>query len=448
MKGHRGAAARLEPALCTVLGVTQLPVRLTVWDGSTVGPADAPRLLLRSRRALRRLLWAPNELGLGRAYVSGDIDLEGDVFATLAALDSTTRVGADDAPPLTWRQWGRLLVTAARLGGLGPNPRPPPQEIRLVGRRHSPSRDKRAVSHHYDVGNDFYRLVLGPTLLYSCAYFEPEGIDLDEAQTAKLDLIATKLELAPGMRLLDVGCGWGSMAIHAARDYGAHVVGITLSREQAELAAKRVAEAGLSELVEIRIQDYRDIDDGPYDAISSIGMAEHVGSANMADYAHRMLTLLRPGGRFLNQAISWSRGETSWDGDTFISRYVFPDGELITLGATVSVFEESGLEVLTVQALRPHYARTLRAWVKRLEDGWSEVAQLTSEGRARVWRLYMAGSALSFEAGKLGVNQVLAVRPENAPVQVACSAGGRVEAGATQINGRIRAARPSMARRS
>ncbi len=418
MVGHRGSAAKLGPVLASLLGVDEFPIRLTLWDGSTVGPPDAPQLLLRSRRALRRLVWAPNELGLGRAYVSGDIDLEGDVFAALAVLDPTTRVGADDAPPLTWRQRVRLLVTAARLGALGPNPSPPPQEIRLVGRLHSQSRDGRAVSHHYDVGNDFYRLVLGPTLLYSCAFFEPESIDLDQAQTAKLDLIATKLALAPGMRLLDVGCGWGSMAIHAAREYGAHVVGITLSHEQAELAAKRVAEAGLSDLVEIRIQDYREIDDGPYDAISSIGMAEHVGSANMADYAHRMLRLLRPGGRFLNQAIAWSRGQTDWGGDTFISRYVFPDGELITLGATVSAFEEGGLEVLTVQALRPHYARTLRAWVKRLEDGWSEAVQLTSEGRARVWRLYMAGSALSFEAGKLGVNQVLAVRPETAPVQV------------------------------
>ncbi|MGI8722558.1 MAG: class I SAM-dependent methyltransferase [Geodermatophilaceae bacterium] len=257
----------------------------------------------------------------------------------------------------------------------------------------------------------FYRLILGPTLLYSCAYFETPTTSLVGAQAAKLDLIASKLDLSPGQRLLDVGCGWGSMAIHAAQHYGVYVVGVTLSHEQAELARKRIAEAGLTEHVEIRIQDYRDVDDGPYDAISSIGMAEHVGSANMSDYARRMHDLLRPGGRFLNQAISWSRGETRWDGDTFIARYVFPDGELITLGATVSVLEDSGLEVLGVQALRPHYARTLRAWVQRLEQGWSEAVQLTSEGRARVWRLYMAGSALSFEEGKLGVNQVLAVRP-------------------------------------
>jgi len=340
------------------------------------------------------------------------LDLDGHIFATLRAVRQSPRLDTAGLPPLTLHQRRRLVATAARLGAVGPNPKPPPEEVRLTGRQHGPNRDQRAVSHHYDVGNDFYRLVLGPTMLYSCAYFETAATDLDTAQTAKMDMIATKLELTPGQRLLDVGCGWGSMAIHAARHYGVHVVGITLSHEQAELARKRIAEAGLTEQVDIRIQDYRDIDDGPYDAISSIGMAEHVGSAHMSDYARRMHDLLRPGGKFLNQAISWSRGETRWDGNTFISRYVFPDGELITLGATVSAFEGCGLEVLGVQALRPHYAQTLRAWVARLEQDWREAVKLTSEGRARVWRLYMAGSALSFENGTLGVNQVLAIRPD------------------------------------
>lgn len=417
MKGHRGAAARLEPALCTVLGVTQLPVRLTVWDGSAAGPADAPKITLRSRRALRRLLWAPGELGLGRAYVSGDLEIEGNVYAVLDALTSTPRLA--EASPLTLAQRGRLLLTAARLLALGWNPAPPPEEVRLTGRQHDQQRDRRAVSHHYDVGNDFYRLVLGPSMLYSCAYFETPATSLEDAQTAKLDLIATKLDLRPGQRLLDVGCGWGSMAIHAAQQFGVQVVGITLSHDQAELAEKRVAEAGLTDQVEIRIQDYRDVDDGPYDAISSIGMSEHVGSAQMGAYARHMYDLLRTGGKFLNQAIAWAHGETDWTGDTFIARYVFPDGELLPLGVTVSTFENNGLEVVGVQALRPHYARTLRAWVDRLEQNWSEAVWLTSEGRARVWRLYMAGSALSFENGILGVNQVLAVRPENAPVLVA-----------------------------
>jgi len=410
MNNHRGAAAILEPALCAVLGVRELPIRLAVWDGSAVGPLDAPRVVLRSRRALRRLLWAPGEIGLGRAYVSGDLDIDGDVFATLDALDSTPRLGSDDEPRLPWRQRARLLATAARLGAIGPNPKPPAEEVTLTGRQHGQHRDRWAVSHHYDVGNEFYRLVLGPTMLYSCAYFEAGVVDLDAAQLAKLDLIATKLDLAPGQRLLDVGCGWGSMAIHAAQEYGVNVVGITLSHEQAELASKRAAEAGLTDQVEIRIQDYRDVEDAPYDAISSIGMAEHVGSANMHRYVRQMYDLLKPGGRFLNQAIAWSRGETRWNNDTFIARYVFPDGELLSLGETVSALENGGLEVIGVQALRPHYAKTLRAWVDRLDQSWAEAVRLTSEGRARVWLLYMAGSALSFENGTLGVNQVLAIR--------------------------------------
>ncbi len=368
MNGQRGAARRLEPGLCAVLGVRELPVRLVAWDGSATGPSNAPRLVLRSRRAVRRLLWAPGELGLGRAYVAGDLDVDGDLYAVLGALQSAPRLVEQE--PLSWGQRGRLLATVARLGALGSNPEPPPEEVRLTGRQHEANRDRRAVSHHYDVGNEFYRLVLGPTMLYSCAYFEPATLGLDDAQRAKLDLIATKLELAPGQRLLDVGCGWGSMAIHAAEQYGVDVVGITLSREQAERAAKRVAEAGLSDQVEIRIQDYRDVDDGPFDAISSIGMSEHVGSANMDTYAHCMYDLLRPGGKFLNQAIAWSGGETQWDGKTFIARYVFPDGELLPLGTTVGVFENNGLEVVGVQALRPHYGRTLRACLQRLEENW------------------------------------------------------------------------------
>lgn len=408
MESHRGAASGLSPALCRVLGVAELPIRLVAWDGSEAGPVEAPKLVLRSRRALRRLVWAPGELGLGRAYVSGDLEIDGDIYGVLGALTSSPRL--KDSTPLTLAQRGELLLTAARLGALGPNPPLPPEEVRLHGRQHDQRRDRRAVSHHYDVGNDFYRLVLGPTMLYSCAYFETAATTLEDAQQAKLDMVATKLDLQTGQRLLDVGCGWGSMAIHAAARYGVRVVGITLAHEQAELAAKRVAEAGLSDLVEIRIQDYRDVEDGPYDAISSIGMSEHVGSAKMGAYAAKMYALLRPGGRFLNQAIAWSDGETEWNGDTFIARYVFPDGEVIPLGETVSAFENSGLEVLGVQALRPHYGRTLRAWVQHLEQNWSEAVRLTSEGRARVWRLYMAGSALSFENGTLGVNQVLSVR--------------------------------------
>jgi cyclopropane-fatty-acyl-phospholipid synthase len=415
---HRtNTAERIAGALGTVLGVEELPVRLRAWDGSLTGPAGAPVVAVRSRRALRRLVWAPNELGLGRAYVAGEIDIEGDAFDTFTALRPALRPDAADLPALRARQWPSLVRTALGLGALGPPPAPPPEEFRPPrrGRRHSPRRDAEAVAHHYDVGNDFYALVLGPTLVYSCAVWEEGQADLDAAQVAKLDLVCRKLGLTRGMRLLDVGCGWGSLALHAAQHHGAEVVGITLSAEQARLARQRVAEAGLASRVDIRIQDYRAVDDGPFDAVSSVGMAEHVGRVAMPQYVDALFALLRPGGRLLNHAIAWSGGETRWDQDTFIARYVFPDGELLPLAETVAALERGGFEVLDVEALRRHYGLTLRAWAERLEKRWGAAVALTSEGRARVWRLYMAASALSFEAGVMGVNQVLVQRPGGEP---------------------------------
>ncbi|PZA20072.1 SAM-dependent methyltransferase, partial [Modestobacter versicolor] len=287
-------------------------------------------------------------------------------------------------------------------------PAPPAEEAPLgTGHRHSRARDAAAISHHYDVSNDFYSLVLGPSMVYSCAVWATPDTGLDAAQEAKLDLVCRKLGLAPGSRLLDVGCGWGSMAIHAAQRYGAEVVGITLSEEQARMARKRVAEAGLTDRVDIRVQDYRAVEDEPFDAISSIGMAEHVGRAQMPEYVAQLTRLLRPGGRLLNHAINWNAGTSTWNPDTFIARYVFPDGELLGLGETVGLLESREMEVLDVEALRQHYALTLRAWVQRLEENWDAAVAATSEGRARVWRLYMAASALTFESGEMGVNQVL-----------------------------------------
>jgi cyclopropane-fatty-acyl-phospholipid synthase len=414
MASRAGVAGQLAGALGIVLGTDGIPVRLRAWDGSEAGPEGAPAILVRSRRALRRLAWAPGELGLGRAYVAGEIDVEGDVFAAFAALSSVGRLADPGDPPgPSLAERLRLFRTAARLGALGPEPAPPPEEISpdRHGRRHTRARDAAAVSHHYDVGNDFYALVLGPSMVYSCAVWDDEGTGLDAAQQAKLDLVCRKLGLEPGMRLLDVGCGWGSLALHAAERYGVEVVGITLSAEQASLAHKRMAEAGLTDRVEIRVQDYREVEDGPFDAISSIGMAEHVGRAQIPTYVARLHDLLRPGGRLLNHAISWNAGETSWDADTFIARYVFPDGELLSLAEMVGALECGGLEVLDVEALRPHYALTLRAWVQRLEEHWDEAVQASSQGRARVWRLYMAACALAFEAGTMGVNQVLVQRP-------------------------------------
>ncbi|WP_104525519.1 SAM-dependent methyltransferase, partial [Blastococcus atacamensis] len=314
----------------------------------------------------------------------------------------------------TPRERLQLAGTALRLGAIGPEPAPPLEEADLgrIGRRHSRSRDAAAIAHHYDVGNYFYELVLGPSMVYSCAVWATPDTGLEAAQEAKLDLVCRKLGLTPGSRLLDVGCGWGSMAIHAAQRYGATVVGITLSEEQAQLARKRVAEAGLTDRIEIRVQDYRAVEDGPFDAISSIGMAEHVGRDQMPEYARRLHDLLRPGGRLLNHAIAWNAGTTTWNPDTFIARYVFPDGELLGLGEMVGLLEAGGqLEVLDVEALRQHYALTLRAWVRRLEEHWDAAVAASSQGRARVWRLYMAACALAFEAGDMGVNQVLLRRP-------------------------------------
>jgi cyclopropane-fatty-acyl-phospholipid synthase len=419
-----GAAPQLARALAIVLGTgelgtgesgaDQIPVRLRAWDGSEAGPADAPMIEFTSRRALRRILWSPGQLGLSRAYVAGEITAHGDIFEAFAALSSAGKF-AEPGPfsPPTPRELWTLLTTGIRLGALGPNPAPPPAEAKVEkhGRRHSKKRDAAAISHHYDVGNDFYRLVLGPSMVYSCAVWSDESKSLEEAQEEKLDLVCRKLGLQPGQRLLDVGCGWGSFALHAAERYGVTVVGITISTEQAELVRKRVAEAGLTDRVEIRVQDYRDIDDGPYDAISSIGMSEHVGREHLGRYVAQLHGLLRPGGRMLNHAISWNAGPTDDDPDSFIPRYVFPDGQMLSLSEVMTALEGGGFEVLDVEALRRHYALTLRAWVKNLEESWDEAVRLTTDGRARIWRLYMAASALGFENGLTGVNQVLVQKP-------------------------------------
>ena len=402
-------AVQLRELLETLLR-TPLPVRLRAWDGSETGPIGTPILIVRNRRALRRLMWRPDELGLARAYVSGDLDVEGDLYDALGRLAALIFRGAD-AQGLPKRAVAARLL---RLGILGPQPKPPPEEITMRGSRHTRRRDSRAIGHHYDVGNDFYRLVLGTSMVYSCAYWTgtDAGHDLSDAQRDKLDLICRKLGLTSGMRLLDVGCGWGGLALHAAREYGADVVGVTLSAEQADYARKQVAEAGLTAHVEIRIQDYRDVDDGPFDAISSVGMAEHVGSGPYAEYAAALFRQLKPGGRLLNHQIAAIHPATAGQKKrrSFIDSYVFPDGELASLGATVSALEEAGFETRDVQALREHYARTLRAWVANLEANWSTAMRLAGAGRARVWRLYMAASAMAFEQARIGVNQVLCVK--------------------------------------
>ncbi|MFJ5049517.1 class I SAM-dependent methyltransferase [Streptomyces sp. NPDC088719] len=423
------AASRLT-ALAEELLSEPLPVRIRAWDGSESGPPGAPVLVIRHRRALRRLLWKPGELGLARAWVAGEIDIEGDLYEALGHLAGLLWDRGADAKDSVHpvrdprvRAFARGLLD---LAGPWPPPAPPAEEVRRrTGPLHTRRRDKEAISHHYDVGNDFYALVLGPSMVYSCAYWQ-DGGTLEEAQRDKLDLVCRKLGLKEGDRLLDVGCGWGAMAIHAAREYGAQVTGITLSQEQAAHARKRIAEEGLTDRIEIRVQDYRDVlprtpgpartgdtPPGPYDAISSIGMAEHVGSVRYREYADDLYALLKPGGRLLNHQIARrpERDEDAYRIDAFIDAYVFPDGELAPLGRTLATLEEAGFEARDVETLREHYALTLRRWVANLEQHWERAVRATSPGRARVWRLYMAASALSFERNKIGVNQILAVRP-------------------------------------
>jgi cyclopropane-fatty-acyl-phospholipid synthase len=389
-----------------------LPIRIEFADGSAVGPrsGDAPAVVhVRSDDALRRIVSAPGELGFSRAYVVGDLEVEGDIYSVIGLR---TRL---PNPKLTPRQW----VQAAKL--LRPSDfrllPPPPEEAHQRGRLHTRRRDADAISHHYDVSNRFYEMVLGPAMTYSCALWETPDTGLEAAQAAKLELICQKLALRPGMRLLDIGCGWGSMVRHAVRHHGVEAVGVTISAEQADWARHRVAQEGLDDRIEIRVQDYRDVRDGPFDAISSIGMFEHVGSARLAEYFRCVHSLLAEDGRFLNHAIARPPGaRPGFAKRSFVQRYVFPDGELLEVGSVVSAMQSAGFEVRHLENLREHYALTLRAWVRNLEDNWDAAVAEVGANRARIWRLYMAGSALGFEEGRISVDQVLGLRdPETAP---------------------------------
>ena len=391
----------------SVLG-PDLPIAVRAYDGSRLGPADAPAtLVLRSPDALRRIVTAPGELGLGRAYVAGDLDVEGDIFGALELRHRFPNVKFTPA---------HLLEIAKTLGpgALRPLP-PPPGEARLRGRRHSPARDAAAIAHHYNVSNEFYRRLLGPSLTYSCAVWARPDVGLEAAQATKHDLVCRKLGLRPGMRLLDVGCGWGSMLLHAAQHYGVSGVGVTLSNAQADLASKRIAEAGLADLVTVRVQDYRAINDGPFDAISSIGMFEHVGLSRLDEYFSRLFSLLAPGGRLLNHAISrpWrAQRRAHFARRGFIDRYVFPDGELLEVGSVVTAIQRAGFEARHLESLREHYALTLRAWSANLERDWDAAVADAGEARARIWRLYIAASAVNFEDGNTQIHQVLGVKAD------------------------------------
>lgn len=381
-------------------------VRVECYDGSATGPLDAAcTVRIVSPDALRYMVQAPGELGFARAYVSGTLTIEGDL---LAGLDPSMNLTALHLRPRHLRSIMRLLGrdTVRRLA-------PPPEEIRLGGRVHARSRDADAIAAHYDLPNGFYELLLGESMTYSCAVFESPDDDLVTAQHNKHELICRKLGLTDGARLLDIGCGWGGMVIHAARQHGTRCVGITLSNEQFDLANKRVSEAGVSDLVELRLQDYRDVGDQPFDAVSSIGMAEHVGWRHLDEYSAQLARLVRPGGRVLNHQISnWISKRPIRRDDGFIQRYVFPDGELYDPSVTVAALQGAGLEVRHVESLREHYAITLRHWVANLEATWDDAVERIGLGRARIWLLYMAAASRNFEAGRSSIHQTLAIRAE------------------------------------
>lgn len=394
----------------------RLRVGLEFWDGSRLGPADDEgigTLAINSPDAVRRIVWSPGELGVARAFVAGEIEARGDIFELIAALRDVTPSHIGLGP----RDIAQIAGAARRLQLLSRPPEPPPEEARPAGwRQHSLRRDAQVVSHHYDVGNDFYRLVLGESMTYSCARFVDDAAPfsaaaLVDAQAAKHDLICRKLGLAeqPGATLLDVGCGWGSMAIHAAANYGATVLGVTISEQQAQLARERVKAAGVDDLVTIELRDYRELGGRTFDAISSIGMFEHVGRVNAPTYFATLYAALRPQGRLLNHAIT-SVGGSKIPRRSFIGRYVFPDGELLDVGDAIVLAEQAGFEIRDVESLREHYAVTLRHWVRNLQQQWDDAVAMVGERRARVWLLYMAASAVGFEDGGIGLHQVLCVR--------------------------------------
>jgi cyclopropane-fatty-acyl-phospholipid synthase len=404
-------ADRLADLLRTTVGVDS-PVRIRAWDGSETGPADGPVLVVGSRRALRRLLWRPGELGLARAYVTGDIDVDGDLTDGLrrAWRLAQSRPGV----ALSWRDRAVAALSAVRLGAVGLPPRAPASEARLSGRLHTRRRDRAVIANHYDLSNDFYRLLLDDHMAYSSAYFTRPSQSLHDAQTAKLDMICRKLDLKPGMQLLDVGCGWGSLILHAAHRYGVRATGITLSAQQRDFTVARAAERGLTDSVEVRLQDYRDFGNLPtsreaFDAVASVEMGEHVGERLYSSYVGILDRALRPGGRLLLQQMS-RRADATPGGGAFIEAYIAPDMHMRPLWQTLRYLQDAGFEIRSVAAMREHYARTAEHWMNTLENRFDEFVALQGDEVARVWRLYLAGGRLAFEEGRMGVDQILAVK--------------------------------------
>lgn len=390
-----------------------IPFRFEAFDGSAAGPVDAPfTLRLLNERGLSYLMTAPGDLGFARAYVAGDLELEGvhpgNPYEAMVLIMSQLRFKVPSAAEMV------KIVRSLGFGNLKP-PQPPAEEHlpkwrrALEGLRHNKKRDAEAIHHHYDVSNRFYELVLGESMTYTCAVYPTLESTLEEAQFAKYDLIARKLDLQPGQRLLDIGCGWGGMVRHAAKHYGVKALGVTLSREQAAWAQEEIKRQGLDHLAEVRFLDYRDVTEANFDAISSIGLTEHIGVKQYDEYFGFLHDKLKVGGRLLNHCITRPSNKTTTTG-AFIDRYVFPDGELTGVGRIQVAVQDAGLEVRHVENLREHYAMTLKGWCDNLVEHWDECLEEVTLGRAKVWGIYMAGSRLAFERNEIELHHVLAVK--------------------------------------
>ncbi len=380
------------------------PVGFRAYDGSTVvRRGDVGVVEMRTPRAIQYLATAPGELGLTRAYVMGDLEIHGDLHATLHELLAHRR------RPIPRTE----LLRSVRRWMLR-RPPIPAEEFRPRWRRglaiHTRDRDAQAISHHYDVSNRFYELLLGRSMAYSCAVFATPAATLEEAQREKFDLICRKLDLSPGERLLDVGAGWGGLVRHAAAHYGVTALGVTLSREQAAWAQRAIAQAGLRDRVEMRFLDYRDLRETDFDAVSSVGVMEHIGSGELGSHFASMARRLRAEGRMLNHTITRSSNHERHRTGPFVDRYVFPDGELQGLGTVIGAMHDHGLEVRHEESLREHYAMTLREWGGNLDRHWRQAVAEVGQRRARVWRLYMAISRVGFDLNRIQIHQILGVR--------------------------------------
>lgn len=375
----------------------------TLWEAE---PGKPPRftLIIRSPGALRRMLRHPDELSLGEAYIYDDIDVEGEIQEVFPLADHLFATRHTLAELIRLRTQFLALPDDERR-------RDRERQAQLHGPAHSAARDRQAVSYHYNISNDFYRLWLDERMIYSCAYFKRPDDSLDTAQEQKLDYLCRKLRLQEGERLLDIGCGWGGLLLHAVRHYGVTAYGITLSQLQADLASERIRAAGLEGRCRVAVQDYRELDEKEtYDKIVSVGMVEHVGKARLAEYFDKAWRLLRRGGVFLNHGIAVNSGQPFPKGPSFVDRYVFPDGELLPISTTIETAERCGFDLRDLENLREHYARTLDEWVRRLEAHHEEARAVAGETIYRIWRLYMAGSAYNFRLGRLNLFQTVLVR--------------------------------------